>query len=79
MTIAEQQSQIPRSAIRMVIDRLHISTSDADIVRDWTRRCDEARLDDSAVQLTGYQRRAIIRYALAAHHTNQQLVKDFRL
>jgi hypothetical protein len=79
MTIAEQQSQIPRSAIRMVIDRLHVNTSDADIVADWTRRCDEAKLENSPVGLTDYQRRAIIRYALAAHHTNQQLVRDFRL
>lgn len=79
MTIAEQQKQIPKSAIRMVIDRLHVTTPDAEIITDWTRRCNEAKLAEVPVKLTSYQRRAIIRYALAAHHANQQLVAKFRL
>lgn len=78
-SIAEQLRAIPRAGIKMVIGRLHVGTPDAEIAADWERRCDEAKLGDQSVTVTPYQRRRIIRYALAAHHANQQLCRDFRL
>jgi hypothetical protein len=68
MTIAQQQKQIPKSAIRMVIDRLHVATPDAELVANWTRRCNEAKLAETPVELTSYN---AVPFAKPSPHTTR--------
>jgi hypothetical protein len=54
--------------IRMIVDRLHVSVSDDEIVADFNRRLDHG-------DWNAHERRRVIQYALAVHHTNQQLYR----
>jgi hypothetical protein len=60
-----------RQVIRFLMDRLHVSTSDADIEADIRARA--ARSD--MVGPTGYVD-ALVDYALKIHHENQQTYRD---
>ncbi len=70
--ITSQVKAIPKSMIRWHVGRLHIATSDDEIIADFTARFDKSSASD-------YQKRRIVQYALACHHRSQDTVSMFRL
>ncbi len=59
--------------IGFIVDRMHVSTSDRDIVREFYRRMRRGP------RIPRFNRRALYARALARHHANQRLCRDFRL
>lgn len=59
--------RVPRGNLRWLINKLHVSTSDEAIEADIRRRCQENPDFTAALIL------ASVRYALAVHHSNQDL------
>lgn len=59
--------RVPRGNLQWLINRLHVSTTDAAIRADIVRRCKEN--PDFTVPLIN----ASVRYALIVHHRNQDL------
>ncbi len=59
--------QIPKSQIRWIVGRFHVSTSDADIKAEIRKRC-----------VRGWTEKDIVRaeiYAVKCHHEHQRLYR----
>lgn len=70
--IVKQIHAIPKSMIKWHIGRLHIATSDDEIIADVTARFEKSSATD-------YQKRRIVQYAVACHHRSQDTARMFRL
>jgi hypothetical protein len=60
--------EIPKGQIRWLVGKLHVSTTDEQVIEDFTNRCDK-----SPDKITASQKKRIIEYALKEHHANQSL------
>lgn len=61
------------SAIAWLVDRMHVMTPDAQVVREMVRRC---RTRTGRWKMAKPKRKAIYRAALEAHRANRQLYRD---
>jgi hypothetical protein len=60
------------SAVSWLVDRMHVGTSDTQVVREFARRM----RDRKGWKVGKAERKLIYREALQAHHHNRQLYRD---
>lgn len=66
MSTSERNQRIPSGQVRWFIDRLNVSASDAMVKTMMAEKM-------SGTDLNARERRLVVRYALAVHHSNQRL------